>query len=70
MGIPGAKVEGVDLGTPEVIDNLLFTYLVEVQGGPNAATSLRTVSLSIERALIFSDGFGTGDTSPWSSTVQ
>ena len=66
---PGATVVGVDIGTPEVIDNDGFTYMVEVQGGPNADTTLRSVSLVIERSLIFSDGFGSGDTTPWSNTV-
>ncbi len=68
-GTPGATVVPVDLGTVEVIDNRLFTYMIEVEGGPNAATSLRAVSLSIERALIFSDGFGSGDTIQWSNAV-
>jgi hypothetical protein len=68
-GMPGDTVVGVDLGTPEVIDNGGFTYMVEVQGGPNADTSLRGVSLSIERTLIFSDGFGTGGTTSWSNAV-
>ena len=60
---------GVDLDSPETIDNAGFTYAIEVQSGPNADTTLRGVSLVIERPLIFSDGFGTGNTSPWSSTV-
>jgi len=59
----------VDLASPETIDNEGFTYALEVQSGPNADTTLRGVSLVIKRALIFSDGFGTGDTSPWSNTV-
>ncbi len=69
-GTPGDAEVGVDLGSPEVIDNAGSTYALEVQSGPNAGTALRGASLVIERPLIFSDGFGTGDTSPWSSTVQ
>jgi hypothetical protein len=68
-GAPGAVVVGVDFDAPEVIDNSLFTYAVEVRGGPNAATSLRAVSLSFERSLIFSDGFGSGDATSWSASV-
>lgn len=60
---------GADIITPETIDNTSFTYALEVRSGPNADTTLRGVSLVIERALIFSDGFGAGDTSPWSNTV-
>ena len=60
---------GVDLASPETIDNAGFTYAIEVRSGPNADTTLRGVSLVIERPLIFSDGFGTGDTFPWSNTV-
>lgn len=69
-GTPGDATVGADLGSPEIIDNAGFTYALEVRSGPNAATSLRGVSLSVDRALIFSDGFGTGGTTPWSSTVQ
>jgi hypothetical protein len=69
-GTPGATVVPVDIEPVEVIDNRFFTYMIEVQSGPNAATALRAVSLSIERSLIFSDGFGTGDTTPWSNSVQ
>lgn len=66
-GTPGPTVVGADLGSAEIIDNSGFSYLVEVASGPNADTALRGVSLAIERALIFSDGFGNGTTSAWSS---
>ncbi|MDX2437993.1 MAG: hypothetical protein QNL88_13200 [Acidobacteriota bacterium] len=68
-GTPGSTQIGIDLAAPEIIDNDGFTYMVEVRSGPNADTSLRGVSLSIERALIFIDGFGSGDTTPWSNTA-
>ncbi len=66
-GDPGAVVIGSDIEPPEVVDNRQFSYAVEVTGGPTAATALRGVSLVIERALIFSDGFGTGDAAAWSA---
>jgi len=68
-GTPEAVVVGVDLDTPEVIDNSIFTYAVEVRGEFNPAASLRAAALSFERALIFSDGFGSGDATSWSSSV-
>lgn len=66
-GNPGAVVIGSDIEPPEVVDNRQFSYAVEVTSGPNPATALRSVSLVIERALIFSDGFGTGDAAAWSA---
>lgn len=67
VGTAGATVRGADLDPPEVVENQQFSYAVEVTSGPNADTALRSVSLVIERALIFSDGFGTGDTAAWSA---
>jgi hypothetical protein len=66
-GNPGAVVIGSGIEPPEVVDNRQFSYAVEVTSGSNAATALRGVSLVIERALIFSDGFGTGDAAAWST---
>jgi hypothetical protein len=68
IGSPGDFEAGSDLQTPEIIDNRNFTYMVEVESGPNADTTLRSFSLVIERKLIFSDGFGFGDASAWTST--
>ncbi len=69
-GTPGDAAVGADLGSPEIIDNASFTYALEVRSGPNAETALRGASLVIERPLVFSDGFGTGDSTSWSNTVQ
>lgn len=65
VGTPDDAEVGVDLSSPEAIDNAGYTYALKVQSGPNADTTLRGVSLVIERPLIFSDGFGTGDTTAW-----
>jgi hypothetical protein len=68
-GTPGAAHNGADLVVPEMINNHTATYQVAVELGDDDATRLRAVRLAYENSLIFSDGFGTGDTSSWSIAV-
>lgn len=68
-GTPGAAHVAADLVVPEMIDNQTSTYQVAVDLGDDDATRLRAVQLAFENSMIFSDGFGSGDTSSWSIAV-
>ncbi len=65
-GTPGMTVDGVRLARPEYVDNLNFSYAIQIQLGPSFDTGFFSVSMEVDTQTVFDDGFELGDLTRWS----
>jgi hypothetical protein len=68
-GDSGGVSPEIALSSKEIIDNRAFTYMIEVALDEGSAYRLRAVFLEIDNR-IFIDGFESGDTTAWTTTVE
>jgi hypothetical protein len=65
-GTPGMTVDGVRLTRPEYVDNLNYSYAIQVHLGPSLDTGFFSVSMEVDTETVFDDGFELGDLTRWS----